>query len=74
MGERRASPDRRWHIKLSASVGQREVRAKPRISRSVRRMKPKSWPTQFWFRSDLFGRGIPSRRIAFERLMRRLHP
>jgi hypothetical protein len=42
----------------------RPVRAMRKV-RFGQRMKPRSWPSSFWFASALFDRGIPSRKRAF---------
>lgn len=71
-GERRASPDRRYFVRRSAPVGRIVVRASTQISRTGARKKPRSWPTDFWFKSQLFARGTFKRRKAFERLIQRV--
>lgn len=44
------------------------IRAMRKV-RFGRRMKPRSWPTAFWFGSALFDRGILSRKRAFAAIM-----
>lgn len=62
--------ERHYHVARSAPVGRIDMRPRRKI-RFGQRMKPKSWPTSVWFASALFDRGIPSRRVAFAKLMRR---
>ena len=63
-------PERRYHVARSAPIGRMDMRPRRKI-RFGQRMKPRSWPTSLWFASGLFNRGIPSRRLAFVKLMRR---
>jgi len=60
----------RHYVRRSAPIGRIDLRLQRRV-RFGQRMKPKSWTTDGWFRSALFARGIPSRKIAFARLMQR---
>jgi len=71
-GERRASPDRRHYVRPSAPVGRIVVRASTRIDRTSARKAPRSWPTSFWFTSQLFARGTFKRRQAFAKLIERV--
>lgn len=67
-GERRASPERRYHFRRSQSFGRLNMRAK-RLIRPGQRMKPKAWNSAYWFKSALFKRGNATRRWRFMKLL-----
>lgn len=72
--DRRSWADPRYHVRRSAPVGRIMVRPQPRIFKTAVRMKPKAWPTDFWFKSELFARGTVKRRAAFAHLLAHSHP
>jgi len=59
--------DRRYHVPTSAPAGRIQMRARRKVD-ARKRMKPKSWPSAFWFASDLFARGNATRRLRFMEL------
>lgn len=62
--------ERRYHVPASVPLGRIDLRQRRKV-RFGQRMKPRSWPSSFWFASALFDRGIPSRKLAFAALMSR---
>ncbi len=68
--ERRASPDPRFYFRRSGPVGRINLRATRKVPRGLR-IKPKSWPSRFWFKSELFRRGFFSRRRRFADMLDR---
>jgi hypothetical protein len=60
--------DRRYHVRRSAPVGRIVMTATRKIAFG-RRMKPKSWTTDTWFKSALFERGMTSRKRRFRAIL-----